>query len=652
MNDTPVPVPYSLVSILASGFRNEIYKGSLCSVYSGWVVPQEVSVDRVGEGEGRRVAVKTINTEDMAGNEEALPLERIEQMKLVAQSMRREVDMLSTLHHVNIIRLVGYCLPSLTLDEVQVQVQAMKELCIVYELAPLGSLNTVLEDSIEAAKLKWLNRLNIAIGVAKGMCYLHSSAVDRPVYHRGIKSSDIVLMADYTPKLIGFSLSEYMSIPSLASVSTHPSNSNNALRNTLTYTCPDYKSNEGMTYDAKCDIFSFGIVLLELLTGEMQGFFNKDKVEILLEVFLKERGAVSADSRVQWPTAIVDDILSLARECVAPHQTRISSMTAVLHRLEAMSNKHYTPSTTEIDLLQQKELLSARLAALELLVEVKAMQAIEITYTCMSCFDDCIPASKGAVCSNGAFPHFFCGAEINNCLGNMLSSQSNDVATFAKNSCEIVCACCTALMPRVVSTFDVSVIARLSNKEALTSYISAVTDVERQQGVLATEKLRSQYVVEIQMLNETCAKDREDRMKAKTERHRLHIINNIMTLLCPHCKMAIFDFVNCFAVKHESDTDDLKYGCGLYFCGWCLAKFANSSDCHTHVRICRHSLRPGNVYGNFPVDFDKAHAKRRKDLVLIYLRDNIVDNWERKEVHKALWSELKNLGVDIGPSPS
>ena len=171
MNDTPVPVPYSLVSILASGFRNEIYKGSLCSVYSGWVVPQEVSVDRVGEGEGRRVAVKTINTEDMAGNEEALPLERIEQMKLVAQSMRREVDMLSTLHHVNIIRLVGYCLPSLTLDEVQVQVQAMKELCIVYELAPLGSLNTVLEDSIEAAKLKWLNRLNIAIGVAKGMCY-------------------------------------------------------------------------------------------------------------------------------------------------------------------------------------------------------------------------------------------------------------------------------------------------------------------------------------------------------------------------------------------------------------------------------------------------------------------------------------------------
>ena len=230
----------------------------------------------------------------------------------------------------------------------------------------------------------------------------------------------------------------------------------------------------------------------------------------------------------------------------------------------------------------------------------------------------------------------------------MLLSQSSDITHFMKNSCEIVCACCVALAPKVVSTFDAAVIARQSNKETLDTYMRTIADVERHQGVMATERLRSQYALEIQILNEAFAKDRADRLRAMTERHRQHIINNMMTLLCPHCNMVVYDFVNCFAVKHESDHSHLEYGCGLYFCGWCLAKYENNGDCHAHVRECLYSMNPGNAYGNFPVDFDIAHAKRREESILRYLQASIADSRDRNEVHMALQKELNELGVNIG----
>lgn len=624
MDSGPVSLSSTLINLWTTSFKNEIHRGSLSTIYSGLILPPE------GNVEGRRVAVKKVNigsavdahtTVDQSINAEIL------------QFIGKEIDEMAPFHHENIIRLMGYYLPPA--EALSTSDKNMREVCLVLEYAPFGGLNSVLKDSEKAAKLKWHSRLKIATGVAKGLQYMHSGITNAPVYHRDIKSGHIALMADYTPKIIDV---EYNSMLSPCTFQSR----------TLEYMCPDYRLGNVITYDAKCEVFSFGIVLLELLTGQLQGCINEHGKQVMLDALVQENRSLSADDRVQWPADLVNDFLTLARECVAPYQIRIGSMTTVMHRLEAMSNKHHTPSTIEMDLVEQNNLLLARLAALELRADIKAMQAVETTYTCISCLDEDIPASKGAVCSNCTSPHFYCGVEKNNCLGNMLLSQSNDITHFARNSCEVVCACCVALTPKVLSTFDVSIIARQSDREALDTYIRTITDVERQQGELATEKLRSEHVVEIAKLNEAYANGRTSRLKSLTERHRKHIIENIMTLLCPHCNMVIFDFINCFAVKHESDHPTIKYGCGLYFCGWCLAKSDNSSDCHTHVRACKHSMNPGNAYGNFPVDFDLAHARRRSEAILKYLKANISDQQDRVEVHTALQQELNDLGVNIG----
>ena len=486
----PVSVPFSLVSRWTSGFKHKIYEGSSVSVFSGLVLSSEGpgSGGRQGVAGSQRVAVKRINVNaDSAININIKASVALEEIVEVGQSMRREIEALSSFHHINVIRLAGYCLPAS-------DVSSARELCLVYEYAHLGNVAALLKNNNEAAQLKWRSRLKIAIGVAKGLCCVHNSNPDNPACHGDVKTANIVLTADHTPKIIGFRLSNCVLSASSTDKSMQPQSRSGAKVDTSVYSCPAYISSKAMSYDARCDIFFFGIVLLELLTGQLQGCVNEDGDRVMLNITLKEIGELRSDNRVHWPAILADDILMLGRECVAPYQERITIMTTVTHKLVATSNKHETPSNTEIDLIEGNDLLLARVAALQL------MQSMEVTHKRMMCFDDCIPASKGAVCSNRATPHFFCGLERNNCISNVLTYQSEDVANFVITSREIVCVSCTALQPSVISTFDVSAIAQQSNKGALTAYISAIAETERQQGAMAAEELRSQYAKELKMV--------------------------------------------------------------------------------------------------------------------------------------------------------
>ena len=492
----PVSVPFSLVSRWTSGFKHKIYEGSSVSVFSGLVLSSEGpgSGGRQGVAGSQRVAVKRINVNaDSAININIKASVALEEIVEVGQSMRREIEALSSFHHINVIRLAGYCLPAS-------DVSSARELCLVYEYAHLGNVAALLKNNNEAAQLKWRSRLKIAIGVAKGLCCVHNSNPDNPACHGDVKTANIVLTADHTPKIIGFRLSNCVLSASSTDKFMQPQSRSVARVDTSVYLCPDYISSKATSYDARCDIFSFGIVLLELLTGQLQGCVNEDGDRVMLDITLKEMGELLSDNRVQWPAILADDILMLAKECVAPYQERITNMTTVTHKLVAISNKHDTPSNAEIDLIEENDLLLARLAALQLQLDIEEMQSVEVTHKCMACFDDCIPASKGAVCSNRATPHFFSGLERNNCISNVLTYQSEDAANFVINSREIVCVSCTALQPSVISTFDVSAIAQQSNKGALTAYISAIAETERQQGAMAAEELRSQYAKELKMV--------------------------------------------------------------------------------------------------------------------------------------------------------
>ena len=483
---SPVSVPYFLVSQWTSGFKNETRRGSLNSFYSGFVLPIEGFADDEGRRKGQRVTVK--KTSVTTGG--------LEDRAEVLQLFEGEIGILSRFRHVNMIGLLAYC--SSPAEMLRTSPLCMSDVYLVYEFAALGDLNTLLRDSVRAEKLKWHSRLRIALGVAKGLCCMHCSETDSPAYHRDIKSSNIMLMADYTPKIDGCGLSNCMPLSSVTDMSIHSDSSTRL--GTVEYMCPHYGAGEIVVYDAKCKVFSFGIVLLELLTGQLQGNINKDGKQVLLHTMLLEEGRLLADNRVQWPCALVDDILALARECVAPYQRRVGSMMTVLHGLDAMTKKHNTLSTTELSLLEENDHLLGRLAALELQEDIKAMRAIENTHRCMGCFDCDVPVSKGITCSNLMHPHFYCGSGRNDCVSKLLSSQSNDITHLRKKSPDILCVCCTALTPKEVCTFDVSVVARQASKEAFAAYMRAVVSLERHETALAKEELRSHYSVELRLL--------------------------------------------------------------------------------------------------------------------------------------------------------
>ena len=104
------------------------------------------------------------------------------------------------------------------------------------------------------------------------MNYLHKHDRSQSVLHRDIKSANIVLMDDFTPKIINCGLSYYAPNRETTTTTTIVSttifaNTSDRIYGTLEYTCPEYLNNQNMEYDEQCDIYSYGIVLLELLVG-------------------------------------------------------------------------------------------------------------------------------------------------------------------------------------------------------------------------------------------------------------------------------------------------------------------------------------------------------------------------------------------------
>lgn len=626
----PVSVPYSLVKKWTENFKTEIGRGAYGTVFSGIVLLPEG--EESAHRQGRRVAVTRINAESIleaSGRKDGSG----ELMK----SIWNTIEALTSLRHPNIAHLVGHCLPST--EEATAPEHMMKELCLVHELAPHGSLDSCLGDDAKASDLPWQYRLKIAVGVAKGLCHMHSNS-NGPrgsMHHRDLKSSNIALMADYDPKIFDYCLSEFVSAS--AAIGTSPLKG----VSTLDYSRP-YPHREGVEHYAKCEVFAFGIVLLELLTGKLQGYDGTSEQQTLLQDRLA-RGLLAADYRIQWPEGLVTDILKLAADCTSSYDERVDSVYVAMSTLDAMSLKYQELGCMDDDVLRMNRGLIARLESLQLQQDIRVM-ALETTHRCEICFEDNIPASKGVICGNRAHSHFFCGAERNDCFGEMVSFQSGDYGNFVRNSLSIVCGCCTALVPKVVTAFDASVVARHSSDGALTSFISANSHAVRREGQAALEDQRLQHLDEIHRLKEAAMADAA-RMAASTERHRLRIMDSIVTLHCPHCNLAILDFDGCFAVEHRSDTISLGHGCGLYFCGWCLAKFGSNSDCHVHVKICPRNLHPGTYFGEFPADFNSVHGASRRSQVLQYLRDNILDDKEREETTKAIRGDLSGLGIDI-----
>jgi hypothetical protein len=232
-----------------------------------------------------------------------------------------------------------------------------------------------------------------------------------------------------------------------------------------------------MPYDAKCEVFSFGIVLLELLTGLLQNSEDISGQPVILEDVLEENGSLLADVRAgEWPEEFTKEFLQLARECTAPYKKRTASMMSVMHSLVAIRNKYIVPSPLEVSLLARTKALIVQLETLQLHQDIIDTRKVELTYKCECCFDEYVDANKGVLCSNIEHSHFICGSASNDCFSHTVIDQANNQTAFLNNGNYIVCAYCVALDPSVVMPFDVSRVAKHANSVALTAFNRAVSN--------------------------------------------------------------------------------------------------------------------------------------------------------------------------------
>ncbi|OEL24628.1 Serine/threonine-protein kinase [Dichanthelium oligosanthes] len=153
-----------------------------------------------------------------------------------------EVIFLGQLRHPNLVKLVGYC-------------SEEEHRLLVYEYMPKGSLENHLFKKFPPV-LSWSTRLNIAVGAAKGLAFLHDA--EKPVIYRDFKTSNILLDPEYDAKLSDFGLAKDGPEGDDTHVSTR-------VMGTHGYAAPEYILTGHLT--AKSDVYSFGVVLLEILSG-------------------------------------------------------------------------------------------------------------------------------------------------------------------------------------------------------------------------------------------------------------------------------------------------------------------------------------------------------------------------------------------------
>ncbi|XP_023734375.1 putative receptor-like protein kinase At5g39000 [Lactuca sativa] len=164
-----------------------------------------------------------------------------------APEFRAEIEMLSKLRHCNLVSLIGFC------DD-------NKEMILVYAYMPNGTLYDHLHKA--ETPLNWMQRIQIAIGAARGLDYLHTGfGTQHGVIHRDVKTSNILLDNNWEAMISDFGLSK------ISPANQSSSYIDASVKGTFGYLDPEYFYTRKLT--RKTDVYAFGVVLFELLSGRL-----------------------------------------------------------------------------------------------------------------------------------------------------------------------------------------------------------------------------------------------------------------------------------------------------------------------------------------------------------------------------------------------
>jgi Leucine-rich repeat (LRR) protein len=231
-----------------------------------------------------------------------------------------EVGTLSAIRHVNVVKL----LCSITSADGAASL-------LVYEHLPNGSLYERLHGAAgrKLGALGWVERHDVAVGAARGLEYLHHGC-DRPILHRDVKSSNILLDESFKPRLADFGLAKILS-----SAGGGGDSSAGVVAGTLGYMAPEYAYTCKVT--EKSDVYSFGVVLLELVTGRPAVVESRDLVDWVsrrLESREKVMSLVDPGIVEGWAREEAVRVLRVAVLCTSRTPSMRPSMRSVVQMLE------------------------------------------------------------------------------------------------------------------------------------------------------------------------------------------------------------------------------------------------------------------------------------------------------------------------------
>ncbi|XP_030949400.1 probable leucine-rich repeat receptor-like protein kinase At5g49770 [Quercus lobata] len=249
---------------------------------------------------GQPIAIKRAQTESLQGGHE----------------FKTEIELLSRVHHKNLVSLVGFCFDQ-------------GEQMLVYEYVPNGTLKDSLSGK-SGIKLDWMRRLKVALGAARGLAYLHELA-NPPIIHRDIKSTNILLDERINAKVADFGLSIPMGDDEKDHITTQ-------VKGTMGYLDPEYYMTQQLT--EKSDVYSYGVVMLELVTARMPIERGKYIVRVVQMAMDKTKVSYNLheilDPAIGLQTSLkgLEKFVDLAMRCVEESGANRPAMGDVVKEIE------------------------------------------------------------------------------------------------------------------------------------------------------------------------------------------------------------------------------------------------------------------------------------------------------------------------------